>query len=231
MSTLHKSQKIALAVYGVAAGVGVIAGATGYSGTAHLTKPLLMALLAAVVWLCDPRPRDRWIVIGGLLLAMAGDIALVSHSATAFLIGIAFSFGTHVAYIAAFVRGGAVDGMRAMPVIPVAYALVLLLALTSLWNGLGGLRMAIAVYGLALATMAATAATFGGWIGFGGGLFLLSDMLIAIGIAYPHAVTGISAWVMLTYVIGQGLIATGWTRVQLEHDTRPVADRMVATAG
>jgi hypothetical protein len=77
--------------------------------------------------------------------------------------------------------------------------------------------------------MAACAATFGKWIGLGGLIFLISDTLIAVGVAHPHAKGPLSAWIMLTYVLGQALIATGWTRVQVIDDS-PEKQRVAAAA-
>ena len=42
---------------------------------------------------------------------------------------------------------------------------------------------------------------------------MLSDMLIAIRVAHPDVIGGPPIWVMLTYVAGQGIIATGWLKI------------------
>jgi uncharacterized membrane protein YhhN len=238
MIKLRTPQKIALAGYVVLGAVnlcatGVAADPDGSHHTAslaaHLTRPLLMPLLAVILWLSRPRPRDRWIVVVGLGLAAAGDVALMIGSTAGLLAGMVLFLGTHVAYIAAFIRGGAIDGLRAMPVIGIAYTLVFVLALVALWGELGAWRVPVAVYGLALTVMAACAATFSVRIGAGGGLFLASDVLIAVGIAHPHAAHGVAAWVMLTYVVGQALISTSWTRVQVSEEAL-ATDTQRATA-
>jgi uncharacterized membrane protein YhhN len=229
MINLRAPQKFALVFYVVVAAVNVVASAADSQVVDTLTKPFLMPTLALVVALALPRPRDRWLIVSGLLLATAGDITLSSHSTTAFIIGMVFFLGTHLLYISAFVRGGALDGLRAMYAIPIAYALVFLVMLASLWSGLGGLRIPIAIYAIALSAMAACAATFGKWIGLGGLIFLVSDSLIAVGVAHPHAKGPLSAWIMLAYVVGQGLIATGWTRVQVI-DESPETDQVTAVA-
>ncbi len=206
-------QKIILAAFAVAATANVIAGGTGSHAADVLTKPLLMPLLALLVWSASPAPRDRRLFVAGQLLAAAGDIALIGTSTTWFLAGMALFLGCHCCYIATFVRGGAIARLARRPLIPIGYAVVMLAALGWLWSGLGGLRIPIAGYALALTVMAATSAAYGWRIGAGGALFLVSDMLIAIGIAYPDAIGGPDIWVMLTYAAGQALLATGWMKI------------------
>jgi uncharacterized membrane protein YhhN len=210
---MRTPQKIALIAFVAAATVNVIASGAENHLADLLTKPLLMPLLAIVVWLAVPAPRDRKLFVAGQLLAAAGDIALLGSGTVPFLIGMVFFLGCHICYIAAFVRGGAMARLKARPVVPIAYGLVLVVALAWLWGGLGALAVPIAVYALALTTMAATSSTFGWRIGIGGALFMLSDMLIAVGIADPDAISGPPIWIMLTYVAGQGILATGWLKI------------------
>jgi uncharacterized membrane protein YhhN len=214
---MRTPQKIVLAAFAVAGTVNVVASGTGNHVADLLSKPLLMPLLAAAVWLAVPAPRDRRLFITGQLLAAAGDIALIGSGTLPFLIGMAFFLGCHLCYIATFVRGGAIARLMARPVIPIAYAVILVAALVWLWGGLGALRVPIAVYALALTTMAATSATYGRRVGLGGALFMFSDLLIAVGIAHPDAIGGPPIWVMLTYVAGQGLLATGWLKILSDH--------------
>jgi uncharacterized membrane protein YhhN len=210
---MRTPQKVVLALFAGAAAINVIASGTGNDVADAITKPMLMPLLALLVWLAVPAPRDRKLFIAGQLAAAAGDIALIFDGTVAFLIGMVLFLGCHVCYIVTFARAGAFGRLRARPLVPVAYAVVFAGALAWLWGGLGGLRVPIAVYALALTTMAAASATFGARIGLGGALFMLSDMLIAVDIAHPDAIGGPPIWVMLTYVAGQGLLATGWLKI------------------
>jgi uncharacterized membrane protein YhhN len=202
-------QRVALTIYALAATANVIATAVHGDLADHLSKPWLMPMLALVVAFAAPPAASRRLIIAGLLCATAGDIALMGSSTVAFLVGMAFFLGCHACYITAFARNGAIARLRARPLAAYAYGLVLVVALALLWTSLGGLAAPIAVYALALTTMATLASTFGLRVGIGGGLFLLSDMLIAIGLG-GAGFAGREILVMITYVIGQLLIVTGW---------------------
>lgn len=197
-------QRVLLAVYAIIAILNVIASGVHSDLLDHVTKPFMMPLLALLVFTTT---MDRWI-IGGLLFATAGDIALMGSGTALFLVGMALFLGTHLCYITAFAKSGAFGRLKARPTAAIAYAIVLVVAMAFLWKPLGGLAAPIALYAIALATMASTASTLGWWIGIGGALFLSSDMLIAIGIAEPD-MPGRGVAVMITYAIGQALIATG----------------------
>jgi uncharacterized membrane protein YhhN len=183
-------QRVALCVYALAAIANVIATAVHGNLLDHVSKPWLMPMLALVVWFAAPPPASRALIITGLLSATAGDVALMGSSTPAILIGMVFFLGCHGCYIAAFARNGAVARLRANRRAAYAYGLVLVVA-------------------LALFTMATLASTFGPRIGVGGGLFLVSDMLIAVGIG-GAGFAGREILVMITYVIGQLLIVTSW---------------------
>jgi uncharacterized membrane protein YhhN len=199
-------QRGILGIYATLAILNIVASGVHSDLLDHVTKPFLMPLLALLVWLSDR--RNPWI-IAGLLFATAGDIALMGSGTPLFLAGMGLFLGCHICYITAFAKAGAFAKLRARPAAVIAYAIVLVVALALLWHPLGGLAAPIAVYAIALATMASAASTFGWWIGVGGALFLSSDMLIAIGIAAPH-LFGQGVAVMITYTVGQALIATGW---------------------
>ena len=75
--------------------------------------------------------------------------------------------------------------------------------------GAGGLLVPVAIYGGVLTAMAVLATGLGRLATIGGAVFLLSDSLIALDAFVPSwdlAEQGF--WVMLTYVVGQGLLAS-----------------------
>jgi hypothetical protein len=76
----------------------------------------------------------------------------------------------------------------------------------------------MAFYGLALVSTAVLSASFGWRLGLGGGLFLFSDLLIAVEIADAATLPGPAIWVMLTYLAAQALLATGWVRYRRARD-------------
>ena len=72
--------------------------------------------------------------------------------------------------------------------------------------GAGALAPPVIGYGAALTTMALLAPGVSTTAGLGGAIFMVSDGLIAL-----HAFAGVTLpahdfWVMLTYLVGQGLI-------------------------
>ena len=82
--------------------------------------------------------------------------------------------------------------------------------LAALWPHLGGLRLPVAGYSLLLTAMAAATTGLGWRTGLGGGLFLLSDTLIALDLARVELLAGQGWLVMPTYLAGQALIVAYW---------------------
>lgn len=181
-----------------------------------LTKPLLMPLLAGYLWYAaaDRGRRADRLVLAALAFSTGGDVALLADGTAAFLTGMVLFLAAHLCYIAAFTRGGAAHALRRPPLLaaPLGYAVATAAALTWMWPGLtdAGLALPVAGYAVALATMAATAAPHGPRVALGGALFLVSDLLIAVGVAGVAELPGPPVWVMATYCAGQALIVTGW---------------------
>jgi len=180
-------------------------------------KPLTTVLIIARAWprgVGQPRVR-RW-VLAGLLLSLVGDIALLWPQ-QGFLAGLVAFLLAHALYIVAFTRE---HRFAARPVAFAAYALVAGSVLALLWAHVpGALRPPVAIYVLALATMAAQAAvvwlTSGGsedrararTLAIGGALFLLSDALLATNkFAMPLPVANL--WILASYWAAQWCIAS-----------------------
>jgi uncharacterized membrane protein YhhN len=150
--------------------------------------------------------RPLRLAVAGLLLGGAGDAALLGHGPW-FLVGMgAFALG-HVSYLLAFLRAGAGAALRRRWWIPAGYLAVWAGLLVLVWPGLdAGLRLPVLGYSLLLTAMATAAAGTGGVAAAGGALFLLSDGLLALGLA-ERDFPGRAAVVMPTYLAGQLLIA------------------------
>ncbi|WP_407636048.1 lysoplasmalogenase family protein [Paeniglutamicibacter gangotriensis] len=73
--------------------------------------------------------------------------------------------------------------------------------------GAGALLIPVVIYGLALVLMAMLSTGLGELAGVGGAIFLISDGLIALRSFTTMELPGASFWIMLSYVVGQGLIA------------------------
>ncbi|NUR72004.1 MAG: lysoplasmalogenase [Hamadaea sp.] len=188
-----------LVVYAVLAVTHIVVSAFDVTWAEWATKPLLMPLLALYVGL---RKGPR-LVVAALLLSAAGDVALqFAEPDLLFLVGMGFFGAAHVCYIAYFVR----HGRRRLGVVPV-YVLLWAGLIAWLWPDLGALQVPVAAYSLLLFTTGATSARLGLRAGLGGAFFVLSDTLIAVGLA-DHDLPGPDIWVMVTYALAQVLLAT-----------------------
>lgn len=172
-------------------------------------KALLMPslLLWVVVALGRSAPAA---LVGGLALATLGDIGM-SFEPPTMLVGIGGFLGMQVAYSAGFLRIGAWPAIRRTWPIPAAYLSFWAAGNLVLGPRLGELRVPVLVYSLALCTTAALAAGVDRRVALGGATFLLSDLLIGVrraGLAFRHDRVA----VMVTYLLSQYLIATGWAR-------------------
>lgn len=174
----------ASALVAIAAGLGLLPGAVLFAA-----KPLTTALLivhAARRGQDEPAVR-RWI-LAGLVLSLAGDVALLWPK-EGFLPGLIAFLLAHLAYIAAFHRRLRF-GARWQPF--AVYALIAVLVLALLWPGIpAALTVPVLLYVTCLGSMAAQAAAV--WwaargtagealarrAAAGGALFMLSDALLA----------------------------------------------------
>ncbi|MFJ7331478.1 lysoplasmalogenase [Streptomyces cyaneofuscatus] len=188
-----------------------LAGLLAGLDTVHLVaKPLLMPLLAAYAAV---RGGPR-LLIAALLFGWGGDVFLLGDSDLLFLVGMgSFAVG-HVCYLTLFGRGQArMARTRASLAAGIAYAVVLAVFLVLLWSDLPAeLRVPVAGYSLLLTAMAWRAGVLGRYAAAGGALFLLSDALIATGIAEWPRLPAPDFWVMLTYIAAQLLLALGVLR-------------------
>ncbi|MGY0487362.1 lysoplasmalogenase [Streptomyces sp. WG-D5] len=173
--------------------------------TAHVVlKPLLMPALVAHVVAC----RGPRLLCAALLLGWCGDVLLLFDQDAAFLAGMgAFAVG-HVCYLVLFRRQGTARARGAL--LGAAYAVALVATVVALWPDLpADMRGPVAAYSVLLTCMAFASSRLGAVAGAGGALFLLSDSLIAMGVADWPALPRPDFWVMATYVAAQYLIARG----------------------
>lgn len=172
----------------------------------HLTKPALMPVLAGYVLLRGgPRP-----LVAALLFGCGGDTLLQIGGDLVFLAGMGSFAAGHVCYLLVFRR----RTERAIPrPLAAGYGAAWLGTVALLWPDLpGDMRAPVAGYSLLLTAMALGALRAGLLTAAGGALFLLSDTLIATGIAeWPQAPLP-QFWIMLTYLGAQYALAAGLLR-------------------
>lgn len=190
-----------------------VAGNLASAPLAAATKPLLMPLL--VVWALANALRSSraaTAILLGLLLAWAGDLLLMVPM---LVTGMAAFAVMQVAYLVAFRALPGPGLVRAWPLATVPFAAAWLVITVAIWPTAGDLRSPIAAYGLLLVAMACSALDTSlrlppgtrWWLPLGGALFVLSDALIALGIAERIAEGPVvDAAIMATYIAAQLLI-------------------------
>ena len=191
--------------------VHVSALAVGSDAVAAPTKLALMPLLGlAVVW---GAWGSRWtpthtLLVVAIVLSWLGDGAgtFVPWLPTVPMMLLFFGLA-HLCYIWLFWQRLAV---RRVPLWAAVYAVWWVVLLAVLWPHLGGLAVAVAIYGLVLGGTAFAASRCHPLIVWGGVFFLTSDSVLAFRLFTPDAMPDwTSPLVMLTYCLGQGLIAAG----------------------
>lgn len=198
-------RRVVLCAFVLAALLDLVSLAVGHDPGHTVAKPLLMPLLAAHAALSGA-PR---LLPAALLFGWGGDTLLLFDAEPAFLAGMA-SFATgHICYLLLFKAYGSARARGGL-LVPV-YTTALVATVALLRPDLpAGLRVPVAGYSLLLTAMAYAAATrFGLVAGLGGALFLLSDTLIATGVADWPQPPRPDLWIMLTYIAAQFLLVTG----------------------
>ncbi|MFG2663170.1 lysoplasmalogenase [Streptomyces sp. NPDC048387] len=189
-----------LGAFAAASAVDLVSLLAGWHPGHLVAKPLLMPLLVAYV-LTRRAPR---LLVAALLFGWGGDLALLFDAEPAFLAGMGSFAAGHVCYLLLFGRA------RTSPALGGAYAVALVGTVALLWGDLpAGLRIPVAGYSLLLASMAYRSSALGRVAGAGGALFLLSDTLIATGVAQWPQLPRPDFWIMATYLAAQYLLARG----------------------
>ncbi|ADD44810.1 lysoplasmalogenase [Stackebrandtia nassauensis] len=188
-----------------------------------VSKPLLMPAL--IFWLYRghaPMGTHLWMLFG-LLFAIPADTFLLFEGRTVFLFGMFFFALMQLCFIGAYFSATKVFARwRALPWPPLAYLAFWLGFNALMWTSFGGLAAPIAVYSLLLAIMAAAASTVSTMVGIGGLLFMVSDLMIGLGVVNIDF-TGREVAIMATYTLAQFLIVTGISHRTIPRPRNPAA--------
>jgi YhhN family len=208
---------IGFAPYAVVSLIHIIALALDVDPIAGPTKLLLMPLLAAAVFWGGR--GSRWgttytLLFTAIALSWLGDGAGSFFPTAPTVPMMLLFFGlAHLCYIWIFWR---IIPIQPVPKWAVVYGLwwvVLVGVLVPVILGnIGGapFAIAVAVYGLLLAGTAVAASRCIPLVAVGGAFFLASDTILAFRLFTPEMMPDwTSPLVMLTYCLGQGLIAAG----------------------
>lgn len=185
----------------------------GLRGLHYVFKPLTTLLIVAMALrLSSTGPAGyRRLIVIGLLLSTLGDVFLMLPF-DGFVFGLGSFLLAHIAYLVALRKRG--GWWRVRWPLP-AYAIVASLVFAKLWPGLPDeLRVPVIVYVIALAGMAAQAASV--WrehrsaatcvAAVGGAFFVASDAVLALD-RFSAPIPMASAWVLAAYWIAQWCIA------------------------
>ena len=177
------------------------------------TKPLLMPVLAAfALAAAGGREQDMRLPAAGWPCPGRRHRAARRGRRSWFVPGMGAFAAAHACYITALARAGAARGVR--PGVAAGYAALWAVLIAVLWRSLGNLRDPVAAYSLLLVSMAVLASGRNRAAAAGGALFVVSDALIACGLAGISAVPRQESAVMPTYVAAQFLLAAGFLRPQ-----------------
>lgn len=192
-----------------------------------ITKCLLVPLLAA--WVVAQRgPRLLLAALAGCFL---GDLFLEIEDL--FTAGMAAFAVAHICLITFFVRRGALDRLRRQPLIVVAYVAAAIGLVTWCWGGLEpDLKPLVPVYAVLLLGTAATSLATDLRAGIGGGMFLVSDGIIALAEAgrIDHDATATGLAIMALYIGAIFLLTTAIVqRESRTHAAGPGFDPTVRT--
>lgn len=197
------------------------AGPSRWQRARLVTKPLLMPALAARTLSAPQEVRGR--AVSAQAFSWGGDLALMGTGRTAFLAGVGMFFGAHVSYVSAF------RARSSAPVLATRGRRRFLAVGGLLAAGMGAaaaredraLGVPVAAYGMALATMVASAAAIDRDRGrdrvlAGAALFLVSDTVLGIRSFLVGeegaAASALEGVVMGTYTAGQWCLGEGLGR-------------------
>jgi uncharacterized membrane protein YhhN len=146
-------------------------------------KPVTTLLLFAVIGV--PHTTFARLVTAGVALSVVGDVALLSDTNRAFMVGLAAFLLAHAAYVIAFVCVAVWSPHIVAVALVMLVSSVVLLRLT--WEGAAGMHGPTIAYGAVITTMVVSAfATVGGplpmapFAAVGAVLFYVSDSSLAI---------------------------------------------------
>lgn len=177
----------------------------------YVFKPLttILILMLAVSGPSRTHATPRSLVVAGLVASLAGDVFLMLPG-DYFVAGLAAFLVAHLLYIAAFTR----EGWRATPLPAAACGLYVMVLLWWILPRAGDVRVAVAIYGVMIGTMAWQALERAAAVrarstllaALGAVLFVVSDSALAAN-RFVEPFRWAPLAVMGTYVPAQWLIA------------------------
>lgn len=194
-----------LIAFGVVSLVHLVLNGADVTPWDSITKCLIAPLLLG--WVIEQNgPR---LLVVALVFCFLGDLFLELDDL--FIVGMAAFAVAHIAFITWFVQHGALEQLKRKPLIVVVYVVAAIAMVAWCWGGLeDGLKAPIPVYAALLVGTAAVSLAFNVRAGIGGGLFLLSDGIIALSeagrIDKDATATGLA--IMALYILAIFFLST-----------------------
>lgn len=179
-----------------------------------VTKVFIMVALMGF-YIFQEEDQSQVFIIG-MIAALMGDIFLMFDNADFFLIGMLAFLVMQLCYAFVFNKDRRVITLRDM-VVPAIMLVISGVILSRIWQDLGGMKVPIVFYFLAILAMGILAylrkSSVQGyiWVFLGAVLFIISDAVLAIDkfsdFGLGHTATRIT--IMLTYMLAQYFIVLG----------------------
>ena len=176
-----------------------------------VSKPMIMASLIGFYISSAKKQSNAFLL--AMIFALFGDIFLMFNGEEFFLIGLSCFLVMQLLYTITFLKDRVNDILlmiyRSLPILFISIAVI-----AYLWNGLGEMRIPVAIYTAAISMMVISAlirrsnVTWYLPVVTGVLLFMVSDALIALS-KFGPTFTGIEYGVMATYMLAQYLIVRG----------------------
>lgn len=176
-----------------------------------VSKPMIMASLIGFYISSAKKQSNAFLL--AMIFALFGDIFLMFNGEEFFLIGLSCFLVMQLLYTITFLKDRVNDILlmiyRSLPIMFVSIAVI-----TYLWDGLGEMRIPVAIYTAAITMMVISALIRRSNVKWylpvvaGVLLFMVSDALIALS-KFGPSFSGIEYGVMATYMIAQYLIVRG----------------------
>ena len=186
-----------------------------------ISKPMLMPVLAMVVWSYGMQGRQRNYILAALFFSFLGDsfLLLDDKQPLFFIAGLISFLITHMLYIIYFlaikpIRKSLIKSHPYLPVLIILYGAGLVYFL---YPSLGDLKIPVIIYAAVICTMLLcsihiykrVSTTSGQQFIMGALLFVVSDSLLAIYKFYQPFALG-SLFIMLTYCGAQYFLIKGF---------------------
>ena len=208
-------------LFGLVSIAEIILISTGNETLRLLTKPLIIASLAAIYLTAVSTPKKLYkdAVLMGLFFSWIGDILLQNEGY--FIPGLMAFLTAHIFYIFFFAstQSGNTSFFKLRPVMLIAVIAYLIELMHLLWPHLGGMKIPVLIYGITISTMLSAAFwqyqkldnTTALYLIIGAGFFVASDSILALN-KFKKQFDWAGICIMSTYILAQLFIVLGAIR-------------------